>query len=425
MKKTLFIVTALPLYDRQGASYSRILEYAKALVLDKGTSIYLLSYDYPDAFWKLKTEVIPNVFICGKKIKTKNVGSSLIKAIEKKIDAKKRTHFLQNLSNFIDQFDSKRSGFVYPSLMYFQLEKEIIKLFRAKSIPVYSERNELKRGIALNKAYPKNPLKKIIFSLNYPFLVWDFNRQDKLAKNYDGNIAISTTMEQYLLKKNKPVIRIPILSDIDRFQIKKQTNRNDTFHIGYTGSLTFKKDGLGELIKSISILINKYDFRNVNLNIYGSGYWGTIKKLENLIKELGLSNHIFLHGKVTSEAIPEIQAQQDILVLARPQNLQTRFGFSTKLAEYMASGVVVLTTDVSDNLMFIKDGINGFVADSYFAEKIAEKLFAIISNKSYLDKQISQSAYQTALKYFNSKNYKDKLSGFLFPDKKNQKVFNS
>ncbi len=425
MKKILFIITALPLYDRQGAAYSRILEYAKALVLDKGTSIYLLSYDYPDNLWKSKLEVIPNVFICGKKMKTKDSGSFLTRAIEKKIDANKRTYFLKNLSNFLDQFDSKRSGFVYPSLMGYQLEKEIIKLFKAKSIPVFSERNELKRGIALNKAFPRNPLKKTIFSLNYPFLVWDFNKQDKLAKNYDGNIAISTTMEQYLLKMNKPVIRIPILSDIDRFQIKKQTHSDDTINIGYTGSLTFKKDGLGELIKAIGLLINKYNVTNVKLNIYGSGFRDTIKKLESLINKLGLSKHIFLHGKVTSEDIPKIQVQQDLLVLVRPQNLQTRFGFSTKLAEYMASGVVVLTTDVSDNLMFIENAKNGFVADSYLAEKVAGKLFEIISNKSYLDKQITQSAYETALKYFNSKNYNDQLSGFLFQNKKNQKAFNS
>ena len=422
MIKTLFVVTVLPLYDRQGASYSRILEYSKALILDKETSIYLLSYDYPDDLRKLQSEVIPNVFICGKEIKTKNSGSFLTRAVKKKIDEKKRKYFLKNLSNFLDQFESMRSGFIYPSLMGYQLEKEVIKIFKTKSIPVFSERNELKLGIALNKAFPKNLLKKAIFSLNYPFLVWDFNRQDKLAKKYDGNIAISKTMEQYLLKMNKPVIRIPILSDIDRFQFEKQSQNDDMINIGYTGSLTYKKDGLGELIKAIALLINKYNVSNIKLNIYGSGYRDTIEKLESLINKLGLSKHVFLHGKVTSEEIPEIQVQQDILVLTRPQNLQTRFGFSTKLAEYMASGVVVLTTNVSDNLLFIKDGENGFIADTYEAEKVAEKFFDIINNKKYLDKKIIECANVTATKYFNSKRYKDKLARFLFPENNEETI---
>ena len=112
----------------------------------------------------------------------------------------------------------------------------------------------------------------------------------------------------------------------------------------------------------------------------------------------------------------KLGAQQNILILARPQNLQTRFGFSTKLAEYMASGVAVLTTDVSDNLLFIKDGENGFIADSYKAEKVADKLFDIVNNKKYLDKKIIECANVTATKYFNSKKYKDKLARFLFSE---------
>jgi glycosyltransferase involved in cell wall biosynthesis len=235
-----------------------------------------------------------------------------------------------------------------------------------------------------------------------------------LANKYDGNIAISTTMEKHLRKQNMPVIRVPILSDIDKFKIKRQTSSYTIIQIGYTGSLTYRKDGLNELIKSIWVLINKYQCKNIVLNIYGYGYWGTIKKLEILVKKLELSKFIKFHGKVPSEEIPEIQAQQDILVLTRPQNLQTRFGFSTKLAEYMASGVVLLTTDVSDNLKYIKDEENGFIAENYLAEKVAEKLFDIIINERYLDKNIIKSAQKTASTHFNSRNYKKILFDFLF-----------
>lgn len=414
--KVLFVVTSLPLFNKQGAAYSRILEYAKALVIDKKTVVYLFSSDYPDELGKSKTELLPNIFICGKKKGNNN------KVVKNRFEKKKiinlnRSLFLKNIKTFINEFNGIRAGFVYPSMMSYGFEKEIIETFKKQSIFVFSERNELKKGIAKNIAFPNNLIKKILFLLQYPFIIADYSRQDKLTFFYDGNIAISTTMENFLKKTRKPVIRIPILTDIERFHIKKKIGIADKIQIGYTGTLTFKKDGLGELIKSIGILINKFNFRNICLNIYGTGYRGTIKKLELLIKRLDLAEYVFLHGKVDAADIPGILNKQDILVLTRPDNLQTRFGFSTKLAEYMASGTVVLTTDISDNLLYINDEKNGFIAESYLAEKVAEKLFDILSQKKYLDKKIVNNAFITALEHFNSKVYKETLSEFLFPIK--------
>ena len=395
-KKALFIITALPLYEKNGASYNRIIEYAKALVLDRGIKVYLLSCDYPDDLNVIQIDIVPGVFICGRRNKTEANGSYLTKALKKQFDAKRKTHFLKNLGALIDQFNGKKAGFVYPSLMSYHFEKEIVRLFKTKNIPVFSERNELKRGIALNKAFPTNLVKKAIFFLNYPFLIWDFTRQDKLAKKYEGNIAISTTMESYLKKNNKNVIRVPILADVNKYYIRKikEPNQGKTVSIGYTGSLTYKKDGVGELIKAIGILVYKYSTNNVHLNIYGSGYRDTIKKLKKQIVSLKLKKYITLYGSVHSDKIPDVLSKQDLLVLTRPVNLQTRYGFSTKLAEYMASSVPVLTTNVSDNALYIRDNYNGFIIESHRAKVVAHKLNQIIKEKLYLDVTIRKNAYQ-------------------------------
>lgn len=416
MKKALFIVTALSLYDRQGASYNRILAYAKALTFDKNTIVFLISYDYPDNLGISKSEIVPDVFICGKQGENKNRGSFLTRTFKKQFDAKKRTRFLTNLDTFIDQYSCKKTGLVYPSLMGYQLEKKIIRLFRIKNIPVFSERNELKRGIALNKAFPGNPVKKIIFGLIYLYLIWDSHRQDRLAKYYDGNIAISTTMEHYLKKMNNNVIRIPILADVDKYYHRKYNAqiKGKIINIGYTGSLSYKKDGIGELIKAIGILVYNYSINNVQLNIYGSGYKDTIKKIEKKIVLLQLEKHITFHGSVRSDKIPDILRKQDILVLPRPSNLQTRFGFSTKLAEYMASSVPLLMTNISDNAIYVQNNKNGFVIDKPYASDIAKKLKEIIMQKRYQDSKLRQNAYLTAKKYFNGNNYSDILVKFLF-----------
>jgi hypothetical protein len=181
VKKTLFVITALLLYNRSGAAFSRILEYAKAAAEDKNTTVYLLSYFYPENMETEMTEVIPGVFICGSKTQSQPGGHFIAKNLRKQFDPRKRKQFVVNLERFIKNMEGVRSGLVFPSLLSYALEKDIIGMFRKNGLKVFSERNELKKGIGLNKAFPTNLFKKILFAINYPFMVMHFIRQDSLA----------------------------------------------------------------------------------------------------------------------------------------------------------------------------------------------------------------------------------------------------
>jgi len=87
--------------------------------------------------------------------------------------------------------------------------------------------------------------------------------------------------------------------------------------------------------------------------------------------------------------------------------------------------VPVVTTDVSDNALFIRDNFNGFILKTHRADAVAKKLKYIIEEKLFLNQELRKNAYQTAKKYFNRMNYKDKLSEFLFSKSKETKVHKS
>ncbi len=417
IKRNLIVISALPLREQQGASYARIMAYAGAVTQDPNLMVWLLSTKYPDIDEKNTQEVEERIYICGNVEKKTGEGSFAERTSGKLFGKKNFRGFLENVDQFLDGLEGDKTVLVYPSINNYSDEKELLNLLKGKGIPVFSERNELNTGKMLNYPFPKNPLKKLLFTIYYPFKYIDHYRQDQLVAEYDGNIAISRNMEERIQKLNPNLLRIPILADVKRFSQKNPVRiDNELIQLGFTGYLTMKKDGIGELIKAIGILRDKYNIGNIRLNLYGTGYRDTLAKIRKLIDEKGVTENVVLHGQVPSESIPEILSQQDILLLTRPENLQTRFGFSTKLAEYMASGVPVLITSVSDNTLYVKDGENGFVSCSHKAADTAERLFEVISRKDYLDKSIGQRARATALQHFDAVNYSDQLIQFLFPE---------
>jgi len=95
-------------------------------------------------------------------------------------------------------------------------------------------------------------------------------------------------------------------------------------------------------------------------------------------------------------------------------NLQTHYGFSTKLSEYLVSGIPVLVTSVSDNALYIKDGYNGFVVQPGDYEKMSKIILSIVKQYQDIKDSIGKNAFVTAQQYFHYAVHSKKLHRFLF-----------
>ena len=398
--KTVVILSDQKLHLQQGAAYSRIINYAKALTINKNVKVYLCSFQLSQDLFEYQ-EIFEHIFIIGKPQVLP--GTKYSKYFEKLLFPFRSLSYLLKIYKY---FHEEQIAWIFFPVRLFN---DVLTLFFIKYLgnqKIYCEKNELKIGIVLNISWPLGIIKKLLFSILYSYKIIDAFLNDRMVRYYGGIIAISLSIEKWVEKRNKNIIRIPILVDNTLYSNENSLTKNSNFIIGFIGSISFKKEGLENLLLALT------NFDNVILNIYGSGHKTDIKNVHKIIDDHNLLKSVILHGQKDSEQIPLILSQHNLLILPRPNNTQTKYGFSTKLAEYMASGIPVFVTDVSDNALYIKDGVNGFIISSNEQELIANKLEEIIKRNDL--NEIGLRGRKTAIENFDYRIYSDKLYNFLF-----------
>jgi glycosyltransferase involved in cell wall biosynthesis len=196
---------------------------------------------------------------------------------------------------------------------------------------------------------------------------------------YDGFIYISSALVSFnmkLIRKGTPVEIVPIIVDHERFDLPVITRKK---WITYCGHLFGEKDGIKILLEAFSTIHHYHpDYKlllvgDISNKKEFSGY-------QNYIKEKEIQSKVKFTGFVHRDIITRIMMQSSVLVLARPDNIQAKGGFPTKLGEYLASGRPVLVTSVSDIPKYIYDSVNGYLAKPDSIEDFANKLNYILSN---------------------------------------------
>jgi len=218
----------------------------------------------------------------------------------------------------------------------------------------------------------------------YPFVVAGKTIRGKLnlalylrfvIKRFDGIYVINKALKRYFYEKTNgktPITIINMIVDPSRFENVQKLPVGDPL-ISYCGTLDGEKDGLSILIHSFGIIAN--EFPNVKLQLIGSLKTETTRqKVESLIKLYNLDGRVILTGSITSNKIPALLCNSQILVLSRPDNKQAEGGFPTKLGEYLATGNIVVVTNVGEIKDFLTDNKNALIAEPNSALKFAQKV---------------------------------------------------
>lgn len=196
---------------------------------------------------------------------------------------------------------------------------------------------------------------------------------------YDGFVYISSNLFSFnvkMLRKQTPVEIVPIIVDKERFNFLDLQRKN---WITYCGNLFGEKDGVKILLEAFSIIYKNHPDYKLML-VGNSSNKIDYKDLQKFIKDKGIQSKVEFTGFVHRDKIPELLFRSSVLVLARPNNIQAKGGFPTKLGEYLATGRPILVTSVSDIPKYIKDGVNGYLAKPDSLDDFAKKLDWILSN---------------------------------------------
>lgn len=408
--KNILMLSAMKIYQGNSAGSARMLNIAKSLALS-ANNVYMCSAVLSRNLRNV-SEVLPNIFLVGEEEEAKKGGGLLINFCRRVGFIWGMASYVIRLDKIIRQIEGEKIIFLYPT-NYITMDIMCLMLFKVlRKYKIYYEVNELRRSVLFNKSFSRNPFKGL-----YQVIHWcvDYVKSillEMLTRYYDGLIVISTTIERHFKRYNNNMLRVPILSDTleKKFSGIPHFINGARFQICYSGSICLKREGFDLLFKALAQV--KCKIRNFELHLYGPV---TEEKLLLIDLPLlyGIEENIFYHGVVEQRDLLGEMQKHHLLISPRPLNLQTKYGFSTKLSEYLISGVPILITDVSDNGLYIKDGVNGFIVKPGDVNEMAEKILYIIEQYNSIADGVALKGFNTAMQYFHYGNFKDQLTNFL------------
>ena len=214
---------------------------------------------------------------------------------------------------------------------------------------------------------------------NFLFKWYDFNLSVKL---FDFILVISNPLHKFYNARKKKRAGIEVIQmtvQPERFEQFDGESPNNKPYFAYAGFLGENKDGVDILIEAFGKVANVH--KDVLLYIIGySNKKSDHDYLIELAKIHKVENRIIFTGKIHRNDIPRYFCNAMCLVLARPDNIQAKGGFPTKLGEYLATGKPVIVTKVGEIPFYLKDNENAFLAEPGSSDSFAHKMIEVIED---------------------------------------------
>lgn len=177
--------------------------------------------------------------------------------------------------------------------------------------------------------------------------------------------------------------------DIKQYEEGKSIDKKDNFL--FLGKIV-KAKGVYDLVSAIEQIIEKYP----NILVYMAGE-GETNQLEQIINKKNLNNNIKLVGWIDFET--KLKLLKDVSTVILPSYNE---GLPMALLEGMASGKVVIGTNVGGIPELIEEGINGFVIEPGDINELSKSIIKIIDDNELVEK-ISQNNIKKIKKAFSGK----------------------
>lgn len=294
--------------------------------------------------------------------------------------------YLKLLSFFIYQYLFLRQLKAGDKVCIFGLDKIMTKVLRRRDVSLFLESTECP------EVYGQ--LSKLYHTTVDGFI--------EACRKANALFVISSNLKEYYITKGGNPDKIHIINmtvDPKRFEGLSKQNTSERY-IAYCGTASNNKDGVDKLIRSFGMVAKEHP--DVKLYVIGETPSETDKtgNLE-LIKSLHIEDKVVFTGRVKAEEMPMLLKNAEVLALARPDNKQAKYGFPTKLGEYLLTGNPVVVTSVGDIPRFLEDGVSALIAPANNDEIFAEKLNWALEHPREC-KAIGERGKQVALDSFNA-----------------------
>ncbi len=157
------------------------------------------------------------------------------------------------------------------------------------------------------------------------------------------------------------------------------------------------------VIRAVSLLKNR--FPDLIYHIVGTGDWQP--ELETLAKELGVSNQVLFHGRVSEMELLEHYRSASIFVM--PSRCE---GFGFVFIEAMAHGLPVIGGNLDASPEVIVNGQTGFLVDPTSVESIVNAVTTLLETPG-LHEVIGQAAVSHVKDKFGFNRFQETLLQYL------------
>lgn len=201
--------------------------------------------------------------------------------------------------------------------------------------------------------------------------------------------------DQKLIYKESPV-------EFDIDLVKSYTmDERMPLQIGYAARITKTQKRADLLVP----LIQNFVDAKIPFHFHIAGIGDYFDKLQCMIREKGLENHITLYGWVDRGEMIKFWSNKDVFV-----NVSDYEGLPLSMLEAMASGVVPVVTHVSGTDQFISSSENGYICDCGDIDAFVEHIKDLNSHRQRLQ-SMGEQAMKIVREKCNKKDYVDYLLG--------------
>jgi len=210
-------------------------------------------------------------------------------------------------------------------------------------------------------------------------------------RKYNFTILVNKKLSKIPQKLRIPykIIKPGIKLELYRSDKSKKRCDKDFLTIGFLGRLT-KEKGVFELLRAVYLLNKNHE--NIKLKFAGNGKAETL--LRKKVKELALEHCVSFYGEV----IDSSWFYQQINIFILPSHSE---GLPITILEAMASGVLIIASNVGGISEVIENNVNGILLNKVEPEQIVKILENIIV-KPLLLEELSTNALKTSIRFKES-----------------------
>jgi len=208
---------------------------------------------------------------------------------------------------------------------------------------------------------------------------------NRLFPRFDGVIAISEYLASFARTRCSPdcrMAKVPILVDFEAFDVPDRSELEPVPYVFHCGTLYDKKDGYCDMLEAFGRALRDYGVKARFVST------GSIAEAQNpvrvmeIIKEYHMESQVEFIGYVQGNDKRDWLSRAALVIINKPDNLQNRSGFSTKLGEYLAAGKAIIHTRVGEAQNYLEDGKNARLVPCGDVAALAAAISSCLSDMS-------------------------------------------